>query len=194
MRLLRQFAREYVPQFSVDHVMNTYWDSEFLFEKLLGRSVYTVDENNPINTVGRVVIPPAPAFNHIQPMISTVKTRPYCCRDNREEEIARVGFVTLTLDMDEDPDQTLQDLVEQRLNQDRIIDDGYECPHCKRFLPRFEMTERLVDSISALPIYLRTRDHRRQIQFGNDITIHSLNNGPIEFTMIGCIQFTGILN
>ena len=80
------------------------------------------------------------------------------------------------------------------LNQDRIIDDGYECPHCKRFLPRFEMTERLVDSISALPIYLRTRDHRRQIQFGNDITIHSLNNGPIEFTMIGCIQFTGILN
>ena len=186
--ILKQFVREYVPQFSVNHIMNTYWDAEFLFDKLSGHSTYTVDENDPTKTVATVVIEPAAAFRHIQPMISTVETRPYCCRENKVEEIARKGYINIVTD--EEHNQTIQELVEERLNEDRILNDAYECPHCERVLPRCEVTERLVESISALPVFLRNMD-RRPIEFGNDITIESLNDGPIQFTLIGCIQFTG---
>ena len=105
--ILKQFVREYVPQFSVNHIMNTYWDAEFLFDKLSGHSTYTVDENDPTKTVATVVIEPAAAFRHIQPMISTVETRPYCCRENKVEEIARKGYINIVTD--EEHNQTIQE-------------------------------------------------------------------------------------
>ena len=188
MPLLKKFIQEYLPQYTVDHVMNTYWDSEFLFDKLLGHFEYTVDPNNPNNTIARRVIEACPAFRHIQPMVSTVKTRPDCCRENRVEKIATQGYINVV--MDESHDYTIQELVEQQLNQTTVLNDGYQCPHCNTLLPRVEVNERLVETISALPIYLRNME-RVPIEFGEDITIQSLNSGPIEFTLIGSIQFTG---
>ena len=186
--LLKKFIQEYLPQYTMDHVMNTYWDSEFLFDKLLGHFEYTVDPNNPDDTIARTVVDACPAFSHMQPLVSTVKTRPYCCRENRVEKIATQGYINIV--MAENHDFTIQDLVEQQLNETRVLNDGFQCPHCHKLLPQFEMSERLVESISALPTYLRNMD-RIPIEFGEDITIESLSSGPIQFSLIGSIQFTG---
>ena len=183
MPLLKKFIQEYLPQYTVHHVMNTYWESEFLFDKLLGHFEYTVDPNNPNNSIAKTVIEAGPAFRHIQPLMSTVETRPDCCIENRVEKIANQGYINVI--MDESHDYTIQ-----QLNQTIVLNDGYQCPHSNTLLPRVEVNGHLVETISAFPIYLRNME-RVPFEFGEDITIQSSNSGPIEFTLIESIQFTG---
>ena len=140
----------------------------------------------------RRYIAPCPAFAHMQPTTSTIKERQRCCKENRSEDICTKGFITIV--NDSLINRTLSEIIEEHFNETRFLQDAYSCPepNCLQLLPNFEMTERLVGSIHALPIYLRHVE-RRSINFGNEeIRILTQQDGEVTFTLIGCLQFTGI--
>ena len=163
-----------------------------------GHSIYTFDREHRNVVTNTRFIEACPAFAHIQPTISIVKERRRCCKENRSEDISTTGYIAITVGVDDHRvNRTLSELIEEKLNETTDGEDGYSCtePNCLRLLPRFEISERLVNSIQALPIYLRHANRRSgTIRFGNEeIRILSQQDGVITFTLLGCLQFTGTI-